>query len=187
MMEVERWIEGIIEQAGWLGPVFFILLHLLRPFLFLPVVVVCIAGGYLFGFVQGTIYSIIGLSLMGAVFYKIVNWFPSVRERMMRVKRKVAGERKMTIGQVMILRVMPFVHFHLLSIYLMDMTRSYREYMQYSILGVIAPALLYTAFGEAMEEMPWFVSVTFLSVLLALYALLERRNKNRHPESSESC
>ena len=93
----------------------------------------------------------------------------------------------MTIGQVMILRVMPFVHFHLLSIYLMDMTRSYREYMQYSILGVITPALLYTAFGEAMEEMPWFVSVTFLSVLLALYALLERRNKNRHPESSESC
>jgi uncharacterized membrane protein YdjX (TVP38/TMEM64 family) len=187
MMEVEQWIEGLIEQAGWLGPALFILLHLVRPFLFLPVMVVCVAGGYLFGFVQGTIYSIIGLSLMGAVFYKIVNWFPSVRERILSVKRKVAGERKMTVSQVMILRVMPFVHFHLLSVYLMDMTKSYREYMQYSILGVIAPALLYTAFGEAIEEMPWYVSVTFLFMLLLLYALLERRNKKRTPKSNKLC
>ncbi|WP_046173502.1 TVP38/TMEM64 family protein [Domibacillus indicus] len=186
MIEAEQWIEGMIKQAGWLGPVFFILLHLVRPLLFLPVVVVCIAGGYLFGFVQGTLYSIIGLSLMGAVFYKIVNWFPSVRERMMKVKRKVAGDRKMTVGQVMILRVMPFVHFHLLSIYLMDMTKSCREYMKYSVLGVIAPALLYTAFGEAIEQMPWYVSLTFLSVLLFLYALLERRRKKRQPEGAEA-
>ncbi|MET1031879.1 TVP38/TMEM64 family protein [Domibacillus tundrae] len=186
MMGVERWIEEVIQQAGWLGPVFFILLHIVRPFFFLPVVVVCIAGGYLFGFVQGTIYSMIGLSLMGAVFYKIVNWFPSVRERVLKLKRKVAGERKMTVGQVMILRIMPFVHFHLLSVYLMDMTKSYREYMQYSILGVFAPAVLYTAFGKAIEEMPWYVSIIFLALLIFLYALLEHRNKKRHPESNES-
>ncbi|MCP3764334.1 VTT domain-containing protein [Domibacillus sp. A3M-37] len=184
MMEAERWIEGVIQQAGWFGPVFFIVLHIVRPFLLLPVVVVCIAGGYLFGFVQGTIYSIIGLSLMGAVFYKLVHWFPSVRDRMLRIKRKVAGERKMTVGQVMILRVMPFVHFHLLSVYLIDMTKSFREYMQFSVLGVITPALLYTAFGEVIQKMPWYASMMFLTVLLILYALIERRNKKRQPESS---
>ena len=186
MVEVERWIEEVIYQAGWFGPFFFILLHIVRPVFFLPVVVVCIAGGYLFGFVQGTMYSIIGLSLTGAVFYKMVNWFPAMRDRMLRIKRKVAGERKMTVGQVMILRVMPFVHFHLLSVYLIDMTKSFREYMQYTVLGVITPALLYTAFGEAIEKMPWYVSITFLTVLLVLYRLLEYWNKKRKKKSGES-
>ncbi|WP_050180502.1 TVP38/TMEM64 family protein [Domibacillus robiginosus] len=185
MIEAEQWIEGLIEQAGWLGPVLFIFLHLIRPFLFLPVVVVCVAGGYLFGFLGGAVYSIIGLSLMSAVFYKLVNHFPRVGERMLKLKRKVAGERKMTIGQVMVLRVMPFVHFHLLSLYLMDMTKSYREYMHYSVLGVITPALLYTAFGEVIERMPWYESLTFLTVLLVLYAFLERRKKQKQEQSED--
>ncbi|WP_309087906.1 VTT domain-containing protein [Domibacillus sp.] len=179
MIEAEQWIERMIEQAGWLGPVLFVFLHLIRPFLFLPVVIVCMAGGYVFGFVWGSLYSIVGLSLMSAVFYKLIDQFPRVRERMLKVKRKVAGERKMTLGQVMVLRVMPFVHFHLLSVYLMDMTKSYREYMHYSMLGVITPALLYTAFGDVIEKMPWYESLTFLTVLLLLYALLEKRKKRR--------
>lgn len=185
MIEAEQWLEGLIEQAGWLGPIFFIALHLLRPFFFLPVVVVCMAGGYVFGFWWGAVYSIVGLSLMSAVFYKIVYRFPRVRKRMMKLKRKVAGERKMTVGQVMLLRVMPFVHFHLLSIYLMDMTKSYREYMQYSILGVITPALLYTAFGEVIQRMAWYESVSFFSVLLVLYALLEWRKKRKQQQEQQ--
>lgn len=179
MSDIKQAIEHFIEQAGWLGPVLFVLLHLIRPFLLVPVVAVCMAGGYLFGFVQGTIYSIIGLSLMSAVFYKAVNLFPFVRERVVKIKRKVAGERKMTIGQVMILRIMPFVHFHLLSIYLMDMTKSYREYMQYSIIGIVVPSLVYTAFGEVIESMSWYVSLAFLAGLAIIYALLEKRKKNR--------
>src|SRR5690554_2732949 len=113
-------VPQIIEDAGWLAPVLFIIVHLIRPFLFLPVMVICIAGGYLFGFIQGTIYSIIGLSLMSFFFYKLVNIFPLFRERIMKLKKKIFRDRELTLGQVMILRMLPFVHFHLLSLYLME-------------------------------------------------------------------
>ena len=51
----------MVEAGGIFAPVAFILFHLLRSFLFIPVSIVVIAGGVLFGTVWGTIYSVIGL------------------------------------------------------------------------------------------------------------------------------
>lgn len=165
----------MIEDAGWLAPVLFIIIHILRPFLFIPVIIVCIAGGYLFGFVQGTIYSIIGLSLVSFFFYQLINVFPTFRFRIMKLKEKILKDRTFTLGQVMILRMMPFVHFHLLSLYLIEMTDSFKEYMRYSIGGVILPSLLYTAFGQAITEMPLYLSVMFIVLLTSLFSYLGKR------------
>ena len=53
MDQFDQSLEVFMDSVGWLAPFLFILLHLLRPLLFLPVIAVCIAGGYLFGFVEG--------------------------------------------------------------------------------------------------------------------------------------
>lgn len=180
-------IQSLIEGAGWLAPVLFILLHLFRPFLFLPVIVVCIAGGVFFDFVQGAILSFIGLSLMSLVFYKLVNIFPKLRTGVARLKKKVFHDRTVTVSQVMILRIMPFVHFHLLSLYLMEMTKSFKGYMYYSLLGVILPAALYTAFGQAIIEIPWYLAGLFLLILVGIYAFLGRvHNVNMEGSNGKS-
>ncbi|WP_053220196.1 TVP38/TMEM64 family protein [Virgibacillus senegalensis] len=167
-------IQSLIEGAGWLAPALFIVIHLIRPFLFLPVIVVCIAGGVLFGFLEGAILSFIGLSLMSLVFYRLVNQFPRFRDGVARLKSKLLHDRTITVTQVMVLRVMPFVHFHLLSLYLMEMTNTFRSYMYYSALGVILPAVLYTAFGQIITEFPWYVVGLFMLFLAAVYAILGR-------------
>ncbi|WP_093211722.1 TVP38/TMEM64 family protein [Sediminibacillus albus] len=167
-------IQSLIEGAGWLAPALFIVIHLLRPLLFLPVIVVCIAGGVFFGFVEGAVLSFIGLSLMSFFFYKLVNIFPKFREGVARLKQKVFQDRRITVSQVMILRVMPFIHFHLLSLYLMEMTKTLKGYMYYSALGVILPAVLYTAFGQAITEFSWYAAGLFMIILLVVYAFLGR-------------
>ncbi|GGM24557.1 hypothetical protein GCM10011351_07920 [Paraliobacillus quinghaiensis] len=176
MDQFDQSLEMFINGAGWLAPVLFVLLHVLRPLFFLPVIVVCIAGGVLFGLVEGAILSLIGLSLMSLISYKLVNRFPKFRRNVTRLKEKVFPNRILTVGQVMVLRVMPFVHFHLLSLYLMEMTKSFKDYMYYSVLGLISPAILYTAFGEAITELPWYVTITLVIFLVGLYKYLDRRN-----------
>ncbi|MFA9558693.1 TVP38/TMEM64 family protein [Evansella sp. AB-rgal1] len=168
-------IPHVIEEAGWLAPVLFLIIHLIRPFLFIPVIFVCIAGGMLFGFVHGTIYNIIGLSLMSFFFYQLVDFFPSFRTRISSLKNKLLKDRVLTLAQVMILRMMPFVHFHLLSLYLMEMTSSFKDYMRYSIGGVILPSILFTSFGQAVMEMPFYVSILFFVLLISLFAYLGNR------------
>ncbi|WP_332871020.1 hypothetical protein [Planococcus sp. MB-3u-03] len=46
LAEFEQAIENFIGHAGLWAPLLFILLHLIRPLLFLPVIAVCIAGGF---------------------------------------------------------------------------------------------------------------------------------------------
>ncbi|ADU31437.1 TVP38/TMEM64 family protein [Evansella cellulosilytica] len=169
-------IPHVMEEAGFLAPILFVLIHLIRPFLFIPVIVVCIAGGILFGFVHGTIYNIIGLSLMSLIFYKLVDIFPSFRRKITNLKKKLFKDRVITLGQVMILRMMPFMHFHLLSLYLMEMTKSFNEYMRYSIGGVILPSIIYTAFGQSVTEMPIYISAFFFLLLIGLYVYLGKYN-----------
>ncbi|MDL4841628.1 TVP38/TMEM64 family protein [Aquibacillus rhizosphaerae] len=172
-------LEMLIDSAGWLAPILFILLHLLRPFFFLPVIVVCIAGGVLFGFVEGAILSFIGLSLMSLVSYQLVNKFPKFRNSIFKLKKKVFQDRTISVGQIMILRIMPFIHFHLLSLYLMEMAKSFKEYMYYSVLGLILPAVLYTSFGQAITELPLYATVIMFILLLIINSYLGKLNETR--------
>ncbi|MRH42116.1 TVP38/TMEM64 family protein [Aquibacillus halophilus] len=177
MDQFNQSLEFLIEGTGWLAPVLFILLHLFRPFFFLPVIVVCIGGGVLFGFIKGALLSFIGLSLMSLVSYQLVIKFPRFRKGVTHLKKKVFQDRTVSVSQVMILRIMPFVHFHLLSLYLMEMSKSFKEYMYFSVLGQIMPAVLYTAFGEAITELPWYSTGIMVIILVSIYGYLGKRNK----------
>lgn len=179
MDEVNQSIEAFIDHAGWLAPALFVVLHIIRPILFIPVIVICVVGGVVFGFVQGAILSLIGLSLMSLISYKIVFRLPKLHRKIADLKEKMFQDRAITVSQVMVLRVMPFVHFHLLSFYLMEMTKNIREYMYYSILGLIAPAIIYTAFGEAISAFPWYITICFFLILILIYFFIDRRNKVR--------
>lgn len=179
MEQFDQSLEVFVDNVGWLAPFLFILLHLLRPLLFLPVIAVCIAGGYLFGFMEGAILSFIGLTLMSWVSYLLVNKFPKFREKMSRLKDKIFPDRTLSVAQVMILRIMPFVHFHLLSLYLMEMTKSRKEYMAISALGLIAPAVLYTAFGQAISEFPWYTTLSMFLLLAAIFSFIEKWQNSR--------
>ncbi|WP_112180174.1 MULTISPECIES: TVP38/TMEM64 family protein [Paraliobacillus] len=180
MDQFDQSLEIFIDGAGWLAPVLFVLLHVLRPIFFIPVIVICIAGGVLFGFIEGAILSFIGLSLMSLISYKLVNRFPKFKKNLTRLKKKIFRERTMSVAQVMVLRLMPFIHFHLLSFYLMEMTKTFREYMYYSVLGLILPAIIYTAFGEAITDFPWYVSILFIVFLIGLYVCIDRWNRSHN-------
>lgn len=77
----------------------------------------------------------------------------------------------------MILRIMPFVHFHLLSLYLIEMSKTFKQYMIFSMVGVIMPAIFYTAFGEVITELPWYVSILLFMILATIFWYVGKRNK----------
>ncbi|MFD1864282.1 TVP38/TMEM64 family protein [Planococcus chinensis] len=174
-------VEMFIISMGWLAPPLFILLHILRPVFFLPVIVVCIAGGVLFGFWQGALYNFIGLGSMNLIFYLIIRHMPKFEAKMNKLKNKLLPDRNLSIAQVMILRIMPFVHFHLLSFYLMEMTKNFKEYMYYALLGVLLPSILYTGFGDVITNLPWYLTLLMFAVLALLYSLLNKIHQVRLP------
>ena len=71
LLDLLGWIEGL----GALGPAFLILLETLTVILVLPGLVLTLGGGYLFGFVAGTLYMMAGTTLGAILAFLIARWF----------------------------------------------------------------------------------------------------------------
>ncbi|PLR81507.1 alkaline phosphatase [Bacillus canaveralius] len=166
----------LVETGGIFAPLAFVAFHLLRPFLFIPVVVVCAAGGVLFGTVWGTIFSLMGLMLVSLFFYFFIGKMPGTHRKLTNVKRKWFGEyRNLTVGQVAVLRVIPFVHYHLLSFCLLERTKTFQEYIKGSFLSNLPLALFYTIFGEFISRFtPVLVAIILFSLAILVYILREK-------------
>lgn len=71
LLELLAWIEGL----GPLGPVILILLETLTVVFILPGLVLTLGGGYLFGFVAGTLYMMTGTTLGATLAFLIARRF----------------------------------------------------------------------------------------------------------------
>ncbi|WP_368503592.1 TVP38/TMEM64 family protein [Alkalihalophilus sp. As8PL] len=170
---------AFIEQSGWLAPLFFILLHVFRQVFFIPVLIVCLIGGYLFGTLYGSIYSIIGLTAVSIVFYGLVRIFPGLSKKLTNIKQHFFKDRQdWNLPQMMIIRMMPLVHFHVVSLYLIETSKNIREYTNKSFLVSIPPAILYTAFGDMIHELPLAGTIVFAVFLFILFMLVRRKHSS---------
>lgn len=165
-----------IGTGGLFAPLLFISFHLLRPVLFIPVMFICIAGGLLFGPIAGTFYSIIGITLSSILFYFFIQLMPKTYERLIKLKTKLIGDNTPTsTSQIAILRLIPFIHFHLLSLCLIEITMNFREYIKSSILSNIPLAVIYTSLGQQMASLSPISVFTCLTILFILVLVLRKK------------
>ncbi|EIT84420.1 hypothetical protein A374_15489 [Fictibacillus macauensis ZFHKF-1] len=169
-------ILNILKFAGIFAPVFFILLHVMRQFLFIPVGLICMAGGVLFGSLYGTLYSMIGITLSSIMFYGLLQKMPSMLQRFSKLKKRMVGKRRpFSLGQISILKLIPFVHFSLLSLLLLEMTKNFREYTKASIVSNAPLAFLYSTFGHYIFKLSIVWGCVAAIVMLVLFHLLRRK------------
>ncbi|MEH7252069.1 VTT domain-containing protein [Neobacillus niacini] len=168
----------MVEAGGVFAPLAFIFFHLLRSFIFIPVSVVIIAGGVLFGTMWGTLYSVIGLMGVSIFFYAFIDKMPKTQERIIKIKNRWFGEyRNLTVGQIAILRLIPFVHYHLLSFCLKQRKPGFKKYMKASFLTNIPIAFFYTIFGEYISTFtPSFIALTLIGLTCLVYLLREKKS-----------
>lgn len=171
-------VVNTVQSAGFLAPVFFIGMHILRQFLFIPVVAICIVGGILFGTEFGTFYSIIGLTVASITFYTLSKQFPSFLDRFSGLKKKWLGNyTRLSVGQITVLRMIPFVNFSLLSLCILDRSGSFKEYAKLSFWTHIPAAFCFTSFGTYFGRLSLIATVLILCTLIVfVYLLRERRS-----------
>lgn len=165
-----------VEKGSILVPLLFILLHLLRPLFFLPVAVICTAGGILFGTAAGTAYSLIGLLLSSFQFYVFINNMPKTNRKLSQLKSKWFGDsRNFTVGQIAVLRLIPFIHYHLLSFCLLQKNKSLLSFMKASLYANVPLAFFYTIFGEYINTFsPSMILLILLLLTILVYFLRDK-------------
>lgn len=167
---------AFMEGSGVLAPFIFIIFHILRQFIFIPVALVCMAGGILFGSLLGTIYSMIGLLILSALFYFCIGKMPGPLAKLMGIKYKWFGRyTKMTVGQISVLRLIPFFHYHLLNLCLLERRPDFRGFMRGSFATNLPLAFFYTVFGEFITQFtPSMAAMIIVALFVLFYVLREK-------------
>src|SRR5690625_7439577 len=113
-----------------IAPILFILLHGLRSILLFPVIVICIAGGLIFGVIPGIILSIIGLLLSSSLFFYFAEKIPFITKRLSKMKDKIINrDTPITTSQIIILRMFPCINNHILSFLIDAHSDDFRTYI----------------------------------------------------------
>jgi uncharacterized membrane protein YdjX (TVP38/TMEM64 family) len=176
MSQTMTMLFAFLEGSGMWAPLIFIIFHSIRQFLFIPVALLCIVGGIIFGLALGTIYSVLGLTISCIVFYFLHQGMPKTFGKVHRMKEKWMGDRViLTTGQIAILRCVPFMQYQILSLILLERKRNLFSFTKQSLLTNIPTALLYTLFGQSISQLsPSIIVIVLLAFTLLFYLLRER-------------
>jgi uncharacterized membrane protein YdjX (TVP38/TMEM64 family) len=166
-----------IQTTGFFAPFVFILFHIIRQFLLIPVAVVCIAGGILFGTLLGSLYSVIGLTCASITFYFFSKLFPIFINRFVKMKDKWLGTyTKLSVIQIMILRMIPFVNFSLISLCVLDRAKTFSKYTKLSFITHVPSTLCFTLLGASIQTLsPILLVGIFMILLVLMYFFREKQ------------
>lgn len=171
-------LQQFVEASGTLAPILFMLLHVIRQFTFIPVGAVCMAGGLLFGGLLGTIYSASGLLLSSIIFYFFASKVPWAMNRLMQWKLwGVGAAQAMTVGQIAVLRLFPFIHYHMMNVVLLKKQPKLGGFAVCALITSLPLAAAYTLFGKFLLHLTPELGAVILGILLLLFYLLRERVK----------
>lgn len=170
-------VLAVIQTTGYFAPLAFILFHIVRQFLFIPVAVVCVAGGMLFGVELGSIYSTIGLTGASITFYLISKVFPTLIQRFTKMRMKWIGTyTNLSIYQIVLLRMIPLINFSLISLCILEKAKTFRRYAKLSLLTHIPAAFCFTFLGSKIQTLsPILLIAIFVLLLVLVYVLREKQ------------
>jgi len=176
MNEQTELVVQLMETSGVLAPIAFIALHLVRQFLFIPVIIVCLAGGYLFGVTFGTMFSLIGLTFSSLINYHLFEILPDVRKKFYEIKRKrFSPYVQLTTGQIAVLKMFPIMNYQLLNLFVMEKKPRFGPYAVVSFITNIPVVLLYSFLGRFLQLLTLENAIVFTIILFSLVILLRQR------------
>lgn len=149
---------------------------MIRPILFIPVILYCILGGLFFGIVAGSIYSIIGLTLSSIIVYFFLHRTPKTFHHILSIKDKVLGrDTNFSKSQITWLRLIPFIHFNLLAICLIELSVDLKDYMKSTFYTSIPFTIIYTTLGQWIINLhPFILLILFVIVCISIYTLRKK-------------
>lgn len=161
-----------IQTTGFFAPFVFILFHIIRQFLFIPTAVICVAGGVLFGAELGSMYSVIGLTGASITFFLFSKVFPTLIQRFVKMKVKWLGTyTNLSVSQIIILRMIPFINFSLISLCILEKAKTFGRYAKLSFLTHIPSATCFTFLGASIQALSpvYIIAILFVLVFLVYF------------------
>ncbi len=176
--EIIFWINSL----SYFAPIIFIIIYCLATVLFLPTMVLTLAGGALFGPLLGTLFNLIGATCGALCSFLITRYlfnFGGKKIKGIRLKKLIAQVNKQGWPFVALLRLVPILPFNLINYGLGLTNISFKLYALTTLVFLIPAEIIYTYCGYISQEVlsqsnEWYKSTNliYLSLIILLVILM---------------
>lgn len=175
-------LRNYIDNFGYLAPLIYILCFTFLPMAFFPVPVLALAGGLLFGFIPGTIYTMIGATLNSAIMFFMAKAL--AKDAVTSLLQKKLPEKwsdflvnlddKKGFGVIFILRLIPAIPYNLINYGAGLTSIKFSNYMLATFLGILPGTLVFLNIGNQALNIhdPAFIVSIILLILLTVFSLI---------------
>jgi len=175
-------LRNYIGGFGYLAPFIYILCFTILPIAFFPVPILALAAGLLFGFLPGTIYTLIGAVLNSAIMFLMAKILAKDAVTNL-LQRKIPEnwssflfnlDEKKGFGIIFILRLIPAMPYNLINYGAGLTSIKFSSYMLATILGILPGTLVFLNIGNQALNIhnPAFMVSIILLILLTIFSLI---------------
>lgn len=175
-------LRNYIGGFGYLAPFIYILCFTILPIAFFPVPILALAAGLLFGFLPGTIYTLIGAVLNSAIMFLMAKVLAKDAVTNL-LQRKLPEnwssflfnlDEKKSFGIIFILRLIPAMPYNLINYGAGLTSIKFSSYMLATILGILPGTLVFLNIGNQALNIhnPAFMVSIILLILLTIFSLI---------------
>ncbi len=185
-------IKDYIESFGKMGSIIYIVMFSLVPLTLFPDSVLAIAGGLIFGLVNGYIYTTIGALIGGTLsFYisrklgrNVVKKF--TKEKLDKVEDMI-NEKGFFI--VFMLRLIPLFPFDVISYGAGLTSIKYKDFILATLFGTIPGILVFVNIGAQsvnIRSTSFYISIAALILLLGISIILKNKFITKNLENNKT-
>ncbi len=178
-------VRDSVARWGTLAPVAYIIILMMRPFVFFPSTLLFIAGGLAFGPLLGTLYAATGGTAAAVISFLVAR---SLGREFVQARLPVRWQRyqrdEWGAGVVFFLNLVPIVPITAIN-YAAGLSRVSLRLYTLAVIGGLTPrAFAYAFFGDSLLDvgsLQFVLAVAVLIVLVVVPTWLRRRWAGREP------
>ncbi len=151
------WLADQVARQGAVAPLVFIAVYMAAVAFSLPGgALLTMTGGFLFGWIVGTLYSVVGASIGAVILFLATRtaFYDVFHAKAGRAVRKMEdGFREDAFSYMLVLRLVPLFPFWLVNIVPALLGVSLRTYAIGTFLGIIPGAFVYAGLGNGVDAL----------------------------------
>ena len=179
-------LEAVIKQYGNVAPFIYIGLFSILPSFFMPVTILAMAAGYVFGIIPAGIYTFIGAFINSTISYFLGRYVAYdfindiANEKYHDVYNVLKEKSKGREGFIfmIIVRLLPFVPYTLLNYMSGAVGFSFTVFISSSMIGILPGIFIYTNIGNNLSSIgsiEFYTSIIIFIVFVSITSLIAKK------------
>lgn len=170
-----RQIKEWVDQFGFWAPFIFLLIFAVRPFTLVPLSIIAISCGIMFGSISGTIYIILGTTL-GAFtsfiamkyFFKELHMKEEGQENLKALKNDLEEHG---FKSVLFIRLIPGLNFDFITYICAKTKVNLLKFLLATFVGTIPGSMMFSFFGSSLLSLELENLIVLGIILLVMVSL----------------